>query len=377
MTSALPPFRLEHYFSRWEFTARYHMCASDMQTLRLAELLALADADDRAAWDALTLGYTETLGAPSLRETIAATYEGRSADDILCLAGAEEGVFVAMHALLSPGDHAIAITPNYQSLESIPASLCETTGVPLDADHQWSLDLDRLRDAIRPNTKVICINFPHNPTGAILPRADFDALLAIARERGIYVFSDEVYRGLARRPELELPAAVDRYERGLSLSVMSKSYGLPGLRIGWLACRDPELIRRMNGVKHYLSICNAAPSERLAIIALKARKDILARNHALIASNLALLGRFFGEYGELFEWRIPEGSCIAYPRYLGPEGVEGFARDLVERSGVLLLPASIYQSALGPTPTDRFRIGYGREGLDDGLAVMSAHLRMG
>src|SRR5579862_3383998 len=164
MTRALPPFALEQYFSRWEFTARYHMCASDMETLRLTELLALADADDRAAWDALTLGYTETLGAPALREAIATTYESVAPADILCLAGAEEGVFVAMHGLLSSSDHAITITPNYQSLESVPVSLCDTTGIPLDPARRWTLDLGRVRDAIRRNTRVICINFPHNPT---------------------------------------------------------------------------------------------------------------------------------------------------------------------------------------------------------------------
>jgi aspartate/methionine/tyrosine aminotransferase len=377
MTHPLPPFALEHYFSRWEFTARYHMCASDMQTLRLADLLALADADDRAAWDVLTLGYTETLGAPPLREAIASTYDTVTSADILCVAGAEEGVFVAMHALLSPGDHAITITPNYQSLESVAASLCETTGIPLDPDHNWALDLNRVRDAIRPNTRLIAFNFPHNPTGAMLPRAAFDALIALAREHQIYLFSDEVYRGIERHPSLALPSVADRYERGLSLGVMSKAYGLPGLRIGWIACRDAAMLQRMHSIKHYLSICNAAPSERLAIIALKARSEILARNRALLARNLPLLERFFADHADLFDWHAPDGGCTAYPRYLGTEGVEMFVQNLVERSGVLLLPASVYRSALGPTPTDRFRIGYGREGLAEGLAVMGNHLRMG
>jgi aspartate/methionine/tyrosine aminotransferase len=375
MTQALPPFALEQYFSRWEFTARHHLCASDLETLRLTELLALADADDRAAWDALTLGYTETLGAPALREAIATTYESVAPADILCLAGAGEGVFVAMHGLLSPRDHAITITPNYQSLESVPASLCDTTGIPLDPDCRWALDLGRVRDAIRRNTRVICINFPHNPTGAIMARADLDALITIAREHQIYIFSDEVYRGIERRPDLQLPSVVDCYERGVSLGVMSKAYGLPGLRIGWVACRDAAALSRMHGIKHYLSICNAAPSELLAMIALKARSQILSRNRALIARNLPLLGEFFARHEDLFEWEIPDGGCIAYPRYRGTEGVETFARNLVERSGVLLLPASNYRSALGPTPSDRFRIGFGRMAMADGLAALTAHLR--
>lgn len=377
MTHALPPFALEHYFSRWEFTARYHICGSDMQSMRLTDLLALADATDRAAWDALTLGYTETLGAPDLREAIAATYETLAASDMLCFAGAEEGIFAAMHAMLSASDHAITVTPNYQSLESVASSICDTTGIALDPDRRWSLDLGRVRDAIRPNTRLIAVNFPHNPTGALLPRADLDALISIARDHNLYLFSDEVYRGIERHPSLTLPSVADHYERGLSLGVMSKAYGLPGLRIGWIACRDSAVLDRMHGIKHYLSICNSAPSERLAVIALKARSHILARNRALVARNLPLLDRFFADRTDLFEWDTPDGGCTAFPRYLGAEGVEVFVRDLVEQSGVLLLPASIYRSALGPTPTDRFRIGFGREGLADGLAVMADHLRMG
>jgi aspartate/methionine/tyrosine aminotransferase len=191
------------------------------------------------------------------------------------------------------------------------------------------------------------------------------------------VFSDEVYRGIERHPDLQLPSVADRYERGLSLGVMSKAYGLPGLRIGWIACRDASLLDRMHSIKHYLSICNAAPSELLATMALKARAQILARNRALIARNLPLLTDFFAGHADRFHWEIPDGGCIAYPRYRGAEGVDTFTRNLVERAGVLLLPASVYRSALGPTPQDRFRIGFGREAMPTGLAVLSDFLRMG
>lgn len=371
----LQPFRLEVHFSRWEFKARHHMCASDMQSMSLSDLLSMAGPREREAWDTLHLGYTETRGLPSLRETIASTYEGVAASEVLCFAGAEEGLYVAMHALLSPADHVITITPNYQSAESVPMSLCETTGIPLHPERDWDLDLDRVRDAIRPNTRMICINFPHNPTGKVIARPALEALVGMARRQGIHLFSDEVYRSIERRPELRLPQAAGLYERGLSLGVMSKAYGLPGLRIGWVASKDAEALDRMERVKHYTSICNSAPSELLAKIALLARERILARNRALIEQNLVLLGDFFAGYPDLFEWRVPDGGCIGYPRYLGSEGVEAFARDLVERSGVLLLPASIYASALGPTPTDRFRIGYGRADMAEGLAAMRGHLR--
>ena len=372
---ALRPFALEVFFSKWEFTAQHHLCASDMQSMKLSELLAMACADDREAWDALYLGYTQTWGSPDLRETIAATYERVAASEILTFVGAEEGIFAAMHALLGPEDHAITIIPNYQSVESVPLSICDTTGIALDAQRGWDLDLQQLRDAIRPNTRVICINFPHNPTGKVISRAALDQIVSLCRARGIYLFSDEVYRLIERRLEMTLPQVADIYERGISLGVMSKAYGLPGIRVGWVACRDVEALRRMERMKHYTSICGASPSELLAQIALKARERILARNRGLIVRNLALLEGFFAEHPDLFAWYLPDGGCIGFPRYLGREGVEAFATRLVEQSGVLLLPASVYKSELGATPADRFRIGYGRDHMAAGLDAMRAHLR--
>jgi aspartate/methionine/tyrosine aminotransferase len=367
--SRLPDFRLETFFSEWEFKARYHLCASDMQSLALSELLDLAAPERREAWNKLHLGYTETWGSPLLRKTIAATYDRVLADDVLCFAGAEEGIYVAMHALLTGDDHVVVVTPTYQSLETVALSICSVTGVGLDPDDQWSLDLDALERALKPNTRVISINFPHNPTGKVLARAIFDELMALCQERDIYLFSDEVYRLLERDASLRLPQAVDVYERGVSLGVMSKSYGLPGLRIGWIACRDRTLLDRMERVKHYLSICNSAPSELLATIALEARAKILARNRAIVSENLVALGKFMGDYPDLFDWTTPDGGCIGYPRYKGTDGVEAFTRRLVEEAGVLLLPASVYRSELGETPRDRFRVGYGRENMAEALGA--------
>lgn len=371
---ALPDFKLETYFSRWEFKARYHLCASDMETWSLRELLAMAGARDRARWDELRLGYIETFGTPALRAAIAATYDDVTADDVLAFAGAEEGIFAAMQVLLRAGDHAVVVTPNYQSAETLPGAICDVSGVALDPDNNWHLDLDRVRAALRPNTRLISFNFPHNPTGKIIPRNDFGALVELARERGIYLFSDEVYRSMERDESTRLPQVADVYERGLSLNVLSKSYGLPGLRIGWIATRDREVLTRMERVKHYLSICNSAPSEALAIIALRARDRILERNRRIVVENLRVLGRFFDEFADLFDWTVPDGGCIGFPRYLGADGVEVFCDRLIKDAGVLLLPASVYQSAYGATPNDRFRIGYGRRSMADGLEAMRRYL---
>ncbi len=368
-------FALEIHFARWDFRARYHRTASDAESLTLAELLDHASEEDRAAFHEARLGYSETFGAPDLRAAIAGTYETAAAGDILCFAGAEEGLYAAMRVLLGPDDHAVVVTPNYQSAETLPVSTCAVTGVPLDAEDNWSLDIDRVAAALRPETRLVSVNIPNNPTGKILERDRFDALIALCRSRGIWLFSDEVFRGLDRDEARRLPQAADLYERALSLGVLSKAYGLPGLRLGWIACKDRALLERLERYKHYLSICNPVPSERLAMIALKARARILKRNRDLANANVATLDAFFAEFPELFEWSTPDGGCIGFPRYLGADGVESFTRRLVEEAGVLLAPASIYRSDLGETPADRFRIGYGRADMDEGLAAMRAWLR--
>ncbi|HRF48364.1 MAG TPA: aminotransferase class I/II-fold pyridoxal phosphate-dependent enzyme [Anaerolineales bacterium] len=369
---SLPDFRLEAHFSKWEFKARHHLTASDMESVDVAELLSWADVDDREAWRTLRLGYTETYGAPALRRAIAATYETLTAEDVLCFAGAGEAIYVAMQVLLGHDDHAVVLVPNYQSFEELPLQLCAVTGVALHPEADWELDLDEVRAALRPNTRLIAVNFPNNPTGKVIAPETWRGLVALAEARGIYLLSDEVYRGLERDRDRALPQAADLYERGLSINVLSKAYGLPGLRIGWLATRDRALLGRLERFKHYTTICNSGPSEVLATIALKTRDRLLARNRALVAENLALLDGFFATRHDLFEWRAPEGGCVAYPRYLGADGVEAFCRAALEQAGVLLLPASIYTSRLLATPPDRFRIGYGRLAVPEGLAALAA-----
>ena len=373
--TTLPDFRLETHFSKWEFKAKYHMTASDAESMSMRDLLAMATPEEREAFEDMWLGYTETFGAPNLRETIATLYDNRSANEVLCFAGASEGIFAANSVILDKDSHAIVVTPNYQSHETLPMAICEATGVPLEPDNGWSLDIDRIAEAIRPNTKLVTINFPHNPTGAILPLDRYQALIELCRKHGIYILHDEIFHGLGQTGTQHLPYVADEYERGLSLNVMSKAYGLPGLRIGWIACADKEVISKMERMKHYLSICNSGPSERLAEIALHNREKLLKRNCQIVDENLLKWDGFFARYPRLFDWQRPDGSCMAFPRYKGSEGVETFCRCLVEESGILFLPSTIYRSELSATPTDRFRLGFGRKGLDEGIAVLNAHMK--
>lgn len=368
------PFRLEVFFSKWEFTARYNLCGTDMQSMRLNELLDLATPDDREAFDRLYLGYTETWGRAGLREALADTFERLDAKNILCFAGSEESIFCIMHAILSKDDHAVVVGPCYQSAETVPVWLCETTTVPLDENADWALDLDRLNDAVRPNTRLIYINFPNNPTGKLIAAEDLAAVVEIARRRGVYLVSDEIFRGSERRAELRLPQVADIYERGVSLSGTSKTYGLAGLRIGWAASLDADLLQRAERIKHYLSICSSGPSEMLTMIAVKARRKIIGRNAALAAGYLDELERFFSNHRSLFEWKRPDGGFFGFPKYLGSQGVEQFANDAVEGSGVLLAPASLFASDITSFSRDRFRIGFNRPFMGEALKALDEFL---
>jgi aspartate/methionine/tyrosine aminotransferase len=368
----LPEFALEVYMGEWEFAARHHLTASDAQTLTIAELEAMADPEQRAAFHELPLSYTPTWGTPALLQAIADTYEGLGPEHVLTFAGAEEAMFWVLQELAGPGGHAIVTVPNYQSMESLTiATGADVDGLVLRPETGWALDLETLEGLLRPTTTLVCVNFPNNPTGALPDTATFERLVQLCDERGIRLFCDEVYRGLELDPARTLPQACDLSERALSLNVMSKAYGLPGLRIGWLATHDRDLLERLERRKHYTSICNAGPSEFLATLALRHGDAVRARNRAIIERNLPVFDAFFARWDALFEWEHPQGGCVCFPRYLGGDAGR-FCRELVEQAGVVLLPADIYASALGSVPGDRFRIGVGRRDPERALAALDA-----
>jgi aspartate/methionine/tyrosine aminotransferase len=363
----LPDFRLERFFARYEFEVPYLLCSSDVEAFTLNELLALADDRGRELWEGLALGYTESMGAPALREEIAGLYEGVEPDDVLVFSGAEEGVFAFANVALDPGDHAIVVWPSYQSLYEVARwAGADVTLLRLEHDAGWALDLDELERSVRPSTRAIVVNSPHNPTGAHLDAASFERLAALAEEAGATLFSDEVYRWLEYDERDRLPAGVERSASAASLGVMSKTFALPGLRIGWIASRDRELLARLAAFKDYTTICNSAPSEVLALIALRALDRVVARSREVVDANLALLDEFFERRGDRFEWVRPRAGPIAFPRLLG-EPVGPFCDELARDAGVLLLPASEYEH-----PGDHFRLGFGRRNMPEALERLEA-----
>lgn len=372
----LPDFHLEVYFSRWEFAAKHVLTASDAQSMSLAELLALGTDEDRSTFERLGLGYVPTWGGDELRQAIAATYTALEPEDVLAYAGAEEGLFWLMQEAAGPGDHIILTVPNYQSMETVAlATGAQVSGLVLRPENGWALDLDDLKKLLRPITRLVAVNFPNNPSGAVPDHATFQSLVDLCEERGIRLFCDEVHRGLELDPARRLTQAADLSPTAVSLNVMSKSYGLAGLRVGWLATRDRALLAHLERRKHYTSICNSAPGEFLTTLALKHGEAVQARNRAIIARNLPLFDAFFAQWPDLFEWEHPQGGCICFPRYRGAEGVETFCQDLVEQEGVFFAPASLFRSSLAETAKDRFRVGVGRVDPEPALEAFQRFLR--
>lgn len=364
----LPPFKLERYFARYEFDVRHLLCSSDSESVSVSDLLALEPGAAQAL-DNFWLGYTESQGAPTLRNAISHLYEAIAPDQVLVHSGAEEAIFLFMQAALAPGDHVIVHWPCYQSLHEVAQSIgCDVTFWQADEDRDWSLDLDALAGHIRPNTRAVVINTPHNPTGWLMPRDAFCRLNRMLDQKGILLFSDEVYRESEYSAGDRLPAACDLSERAVSLGVMSKTYGLPGLRIGWVATRNTAIADRMAALKDYTTICNSGPSEFLAEIALRHRHRLVRRNLDVIGANLTLLDDFFQRYADTFSWVRPKAGSIAFVRLMAEEAAP-FCHELVKRAGVLLLPGTLYGH-----PGNHVRIGFGRRSMPAALRALERFL---
>ncbi len=361
------PFRIERYYARYEFTTRYMLSSSDCESRTIADLLELEpDAHSRLlqTW----CGYTESPGAPELRQAIAALYERIDPDEVIVTSCAEEGIFLLYHALLGPGDHAIVETPCYESgLELARRAGAEVSRWHRRFEDGWAHDLEALQTLLRPETRVLYVNQPHNPTGTLMDRATFERVVELAAEHGVVLFGDEVYRELEHDPADRLPAACELDARAVSLGSISKSYGLPGLRIGWLVTRDAALREAIMRMKDYTTICSSAPSEVLTALALRNRQLLLERNRRIVQRNLSRLEEFFDRHRGTFDWIRPSAGPIGFPRVRGVGDVDRFCERLAA-AGVLLLPGSVYDEP------GHVRVGFGRANLPDALAALESAL---
>ena len=361
-------FALERYFARWEFAARHLLSASDCEPMTVRELLDVCGAPASMVTE-LRLSYAESQGAPTLRERIARMYRGLDAEDIV-VAVPEEAIYLAMSTLLAPGDRVVVQVPCYQSLGEIAAHRgCEVQRWALqETETGWRMDLDRLSELLTPATRLLVVNAPHNPTGFVPSAAEYDALLGLVQERGVWLFFDEMYAGLERAPAVRLPPAVTRYERAICLSGMSKSYALPGLRLGWLALRDRRLRDAIVRYKDYTTICATSMSERLAELALDHAAPILERNRAIIAGNLQLARDFTTRHSGLLAWRHGDGGSVVFPRFVRG-GAAAFC-DAAAAKGIMIVPSTMFEFG-----DEHIRLGLGRRGFGEALEALEGILR--
>ena len=366
----IEPFLTEQFFSRYEFSSLHLLASSDCETMSIGELLQLAGStlDELGG---VTLGYTESQGDPQLRSQVSGMYTDVNGEDVVILTSPVEGIYLAMQTLLEPDDEVIALRPAYDALNNVARHLCREVipwNLVASAD-QWELDFDQLESMIGSQTRMIVVNFPHNPTGFVPSTAEFERLITLARENNVWLFCDEIYRGLEF--DTPIPSAADRYEKSIVLGGLSKTYGLPGLRAGWLVVRNPELRDELINWKHYTTICPAAPTEFLASKALLVKEQLADRSKTIIQGNLELCDKFFARFPDHFTWRRPRAGSVAFVELnlaeIGFDSATTYCHYLAQNHGIVLLPGK----CLGFD--DSFvRFGLGRVSFETALEAYAA-----
>lgn len=363
------PFLLERYFAKYEFSTDHVLCSSDCETVTVKELLKWDSSLEHEILN-FSLAYGETLGSPELKKQIASGYQDVDPDDVIVCSGAQEGIFLTMASLLQKSDHVIVQAPCYQSLYQVAESFgVELSFWEMDFNKNWSLDLGKLESLIQPNTKAIICNFPHNPTGFLPTSDEIKKIAEVCDKHGIYLFIDEVYRHLEYNGACTINSAIELSQKGITLSVMSKTFGLPGLRIGWIITKDAELRRRIAFNKDYTTLCNGSLNEHISCSALKNGDKIIIRNKKIIENNLEYLLSFFKKYDHIIDWYQPTAGSICFPAFKNGISSEEICEDLIKEKGVFLLSGKAYGSY-----NRFFRIGFGKNDMINGLQKFDEYL---
>jgi len=355
--------------TRHETHVQYDIAESGILPLSTQDLLDFEPADRRAATLdellRLPLGYSEARGTDALRSMLAATYARGDADHLLVTTGAIEANYLLFNVLLDAGDHVVAPYPAYQQLYEVPRAIgCDVSLWRVGPESDYRYDVDALARLVTPKTRLIVVNTPHNPTGAMLSPADARRVYDIADDVGATVIGDEAYRWLAV-PDGEpfAPPMFDLGPRGVSVGTLSKPFGLPGLRIGWIA-GPPELVSACWGLRDYISLSPGKLNDALARLAFRHRDRIVARNHEIIRGNLARASAWIGERAGTLSWRPPRGGLLALVRYALDVPSLALADRLASEVSVMLAPGS----AFGYEHHLRLGIGQRADVFAEGLA---------
>ena len=370
-----PSLQLNQYQRQVSEKATSNLSAARMETLQLDHLMSYASDADKKEWEELRLDYAHERGSLKLRQSIAAQYPNITEDQILVFTGAQEAIFCAMNATVTAKSRCGVITPAYESLLEIPKALGAQI-IPISLRPQsdgWFLDIDLLRGSHlkKPLTNLI-LNFPHNPTGALLSLELFEEIVNLSSVNDSWIINDEVFRGLEHDPTKRLPPIASLTPRGISIGSISKPHGLGGLRIGWLACQSPELLEKALFYKQSLSVCSSSIDDWLASLVIK-HSSILRREAKLIAlENLDFIHKFSAETHAKLEWSAPTAGCVAFPSLRKDISVTELANSLLSDHNIMIIPGECFAQS----PTNCFRLGYGQKNFKEVFSIFCNFLEV-
>jgi len=365
-------FGVERWMDKYENDAIYNVAETCVDSLTVGELLNMTGDSQKAVEDILDirLTYGEIPGSERLRKGIAGLYFSLAPSNVLVMNGGSASNFLAMYTLVEPGDHVISVNPTYQQLQSIPESFgAEVEILQLEAEDNFLPGVKKLSQMVRPNTKVICINNPNNPTGSVMSRALLEEIVDIAESCDAWIHCDEVYRMLVHEPGGQIPSISDIYEKGVSVGSMSKAFSLAGLRLGWIAANE-DFIAECMIRRDYTNISCGMIDDYLAALALENKEMLLERNLGIVRQNIEILDRWVNEEPRISYIR-PEAGTTAFVGYDYNISSEDLCRRLIEKNGTFLVPGSCFGM-------DKwFRIGYAFDPhvLEKGLKGISELLR--
>ena len=369
----IKPFAVEEWMNAWENGAKYNIAETCVDSVSVEGLFSLCGADRESFWRAFStrrLTYGDIEGAPALKRGISRLYRNIRPEEIVTTHGAAGANHHVFYTLVEPGDRVVSVMPTYQQLYSIPESFgADVRILKLREENGYLPDLEELRELAVPGTKLICINNPNNPTGALMGPELLEQIAAIAERAGAWVLCDEVYRHLTAE-DVWCESIADIYEKGISVGSMSKVFSLAGLRLGWIAARDRELLRSLLSHRDYNLISCGMFDEALAAVALEHTDAVLGRSRSIIRENLALLDAWI-EREPRVHYRRPQAGTTALVYYDSALPSHEFCRRLLEETGALVTPGDCFEEPYS------MRIGYAcdAETLKCGLAAVSAFLR--
>jgi capreomycidine synthase len=364
-----PRAPLEEWMRLYYFAVDADIGSSGVSDYSLAELRALLGIRVEEM-DAIVFHDSQTLGGPGVRGAIARRWAGGDVDRVMVTHGSTEAIFLVLNALLRPGDEVVVLDPVYPGLGDVARAIgCRLVPWTLRPENGWRPDLDELADAVTPRTRMIVVNFPHNPTGATLTPAEQDALLDIARQAGAWLLWDAAFADLVYdAPPLPDPAL--RYERAISLGTLSKAYGLPGLRVGWCLAA-PEVLRRMTRVRDYTTLHLSPLVELIAERTVGAADRILEQKRAPARRNRQTVQRWMDEQGGAITWTLPAGGVCGFPRLHAAPDAEAFCHALAREQRVMLVPGTCF----GWPGHARLGFGGPADALEEGLGRLAGALR--